>query len=98
MEISKIEKPAITISIFLLTFLISLVLSFTDLIFKIKNLSTIAKFFINYLASLVGVTLCILLCNYELRDSSLLLIILYSVSYLIIKPLSLWISSKLKSD
>jgi hypothetical protein len=47
---------------------------------------------------LVGVTLCILLCNYELRDSSLLLIILYSVSYLIIKPLSLWISSKLKSD
>ena len=94
-NVSNIEEPAITISTYFLCMLIAVVLSLADLIFKIKNLSLVAKFFLNFLASLAGVTVCLLIGNYELKPNSLLLIIIFAFAYILIKPLCIWIEAKI---
>lgn len=86
-------NPALTLSTAFLCLIAGFLFSFCNLLFRIRSLSLFVRTLLHFLACLASVVLCVMLGNYEFKDASLLLIVVYAILYLVIIPPCLLIGS-----
>ena len=91
-NISKLTNPAVTLSTALICLAVSFLLALCNCIFHIRSISLFVRTVLHFLACMLCVILALVLGDYELKSTSLLLIVLFAVIYLLIVPPYLAIS------
>lgn len=79
-------KPAINLTASLIFLLLSLMIACCNLIFEIKSLSLMTRTVLHFFAVLLSVILTATAGSYEMNVQSLVLILVYTILYLIIVP------------
>lgn len=88
MELSGLtSKPALTLSNALLCTLLAFLFSLCNLILKIDKLTVVTRVLIHFVATILSLVAVALCTDYKFNESSLVLIVVYSVLYLIIVPI-----------
>lgn len=90
------SKPAITLHTAGTFLLLSLLISVCNLLFTLRQFSMLTRALLHFPAVLISITAVLLLDGgYDLTVNSLILIIVYTVLYLVIVPPVLLIGAKL---
>lgn len=89
------SKPALTLSGALLCTLLAFLFSLCNLILKIDKLTVVARVLIHFIATVLSIVAVALCTDYDINESSLILIVLYSVLYLIVVPICFAVRSSL---
>lgn len=96
MEIAGLtSKPALTLSNALLCTLLAFLFSLCNLILKIDKLTIVTRVLIHFVATILSLVAVALCTDYKFNESSLVLIVVYSVLYLIVIPIYFVIRSSL---
>ena len=90
------EKPALTLSTCIMFFVMSLLISASSLIFYVKTLSILTRTVINFFLTLASIIIVALFGNYDLDASSLVLVLVYTILYLIFVPVGILIYTAVK--
>ncbi len=89
-------KPSITLHTAGLFLLLSLLIAGCNLIFSLKQLSLLTRTLLHFPAVLLSIALVLLFNNgYDITVNSLVLVIVYTVLYLIIVPVILLVGAKI---
>lgn len=88
-------SPALTLPTAFLCLIVAFLLSLCNLLFRIRSISLFVRTLLHFLACLTSVVLCVTLGNYEFKSSSLLLILVYAILYLVIVPPALLIGNSI---
>ena len=90
------EKPALTLSTCLMFLVMALLISASSLVFYIKKLSMLTRTVINFFLTLASIILVALIGNYDLSVRSLVLVLVYTILYLIFVPVGILIYTVIK--
>jgi hypothetical protein len=95
MGLISYETPALTISSAILCLLLAFFYSLSNLIFRLKKISLFSRALLHFFSVLISTVLVISLTSYELKQESLVLIVLFVAFYLLIVPAALLIGGKI---
>ena len=90
------EKPALTLSTCIMFLVMALLISASSLVFYVKKLSMLTRTVINFFLTLASIILVALIGNYDLDTSSLILVLVYTILYLIFVPVGILIYTVIK--
>ena len=90
------DKPALTLSALLTLYLMAFLIAASSLIFYVGKLSVFVRTVINFFLTLISITVSALIGNYQFGMRSLLLVIVYTVIYLVFVPASILIYTIIK--
>lgn len=99
MTLIENSKPAITLHTAGVFLLLSVLISCANLIFSLRQFSLLTRTLLHFPTVLISIIVVLLLDgNYDLTVNSLVLILLYTILYLIIVPTFLLIGIKLHQN
>ena len=90
------EKPALTLSSSLMLLAMSVLIAASSLIFYAGRLSLLVRTIINFFLTLLSIVAVTLLGNYEFGTRSLILIIVFTILYIIIVSIGILVYSIIK--